>query len=149
LDVFERLVGARDPKTSLLTASNHVSMFDDPGLNGVLPLRTLMQTDKVRWTMAAEEVIFLNRLTQWFFTQGRILPTVRGAGIYQPCVADAIARLDAGQWLHIYPEAGIHQYPQMLPRWKWGVGRLLLETKNPPLFLPYWHVGMETVVPND
>jgi monolysocardiolipin acyltransferase len=36
-----------------------------------------------------------------------------------------------------------------LARFKWGVGRLILDCKQPPLVLPFYHSGMVDIKPAD
>ena len=34
-----------------------------------------------------------------------------------------------------------------LLKFKWGVARLILESKIPPLIIPFYHTGMERIMP--
>lgn len=73
-----------------------------------------------------------------------MIPTVRGDGIYQPAVTYSIQRMNAGDWVHIFPEGIVTLEPVRL---KWGVGRMLAECNHVPIVLPFWHCGMEDVLP--
>jgi len=83
-----------------------------------------------------------------FFSLGQVVPTVRGAGIYQPAMNFALDRLNEGKWVHIFPEAKINQTADLL-RFKWGIGRLLMESTNLPIVVPIWHKGLEEIMPED
>lgn len=51
-------------------------------------------------------------------------------------------QLDRAQWLHIFPEAKVHQHPEKrLIRFRWGVSRILMETKNEYEVIPIWLEG--------
>lgn len=86
--------------------------------------------------------IKLNNLR--LFSLGRCVPIVRGSGIFQECMDFCIDKLNEKQWVHIFPEGKVTPVPI---RFKWGVGRLLNETKEPPMILPIWVNGMNTVWP--
>lgn len=51
-------------------------------------------------------------------------------------------QLDEGKWLHIFPEAKVHQAKNKeLLRFRWGISRVLMETKNDFEVLPIWLQG--------
>ena len=74
------------------------------------------------------------------------MPIIRGNGIYQPCMNEALNLLNQKKWVHIFSEGRVNQSGQLL-RFKWGVARLIMECKEPPLILPFYHLGMADVVP--
>ncbi|KAL1843699.1 hypothetical protein VTJ49DRAFT_399 [Mycothermus thermophilus] len=58
--------------------------------------------------------------------------------------------LPAHSWVHIFPEGCVHQHPSTdLRYFKWGVGRLLLESDPPPLIIPIFIDGTQRVMPED
>lgn len=136
----------------LLTVSNHTSTVDDPLMWGILPWRTLFQSDQLRWALGAEELLFTNALFRWFFSTGQVLPIRRGQGISQPAVNQAVRLLEEGRWVHIFPEGRVvaDKDPWSTgKRLKWGISRLILEPKEAPLLLPLIHRGFEHVKPVD
>ncbi|KAJ7067996.1 acyltransferase-domain-containing protein, partial [Mycena amicta] len=145
----------RTTANGLLTLSNHISTLDDPLAWGALPTKYFLSSRTIRWTLGASDVMFTNPLFATFFRHGQIIETFRGAGIYQPAVDAAIGKLDAGQWVHFFSEGKINQtntYPQQdgvprLPRFKWGVGRVLMETSALPVILPMWLSGFDLLMP--
>jgi len=90
-----------------------------------------------------------------FFRRGQVLETFRGKGIYQPAVDAAIAKLNDGAWVHLFGEGKVNQpksYPQNdgvvhLPRFKWGIGRILMEARTPPIVIPVWLSGFDHLMP--
>ncbi|KAJ3153960.1 hypothetical protein HDU89_008827 [Geranomyces variabilis] len=108
----------------LITVANHSSVLDDPG----------MVRSKV--------------FTSWFFGSGQVIPTVRGDGVFQPAIDVALTKLAHNGWIHIFPEGKVNQLREQLP-YRWGVGRLILESPQPPLVLPIWHRGFEVAMPED
>jgi hypothetical protein len=56
-------------------------------------------------------------------------------------------RLAAGDWVHLLPEGGRTRDPEarMGPAFKAGIGMLIAEAK--PLALPFYHYGMQAVLP--
>jgi len=99
--------------------------------------------------------MFTNPVFSAFFRKGQVLETFRGNGIFQPAVDTAIRRLNEGHWVHLFGEGKINQppnYPRTngvarLPRFKWGVGRILMETAVPPLIIPMWLTGFDKLMP--
>lgn len=50
-------------------------------------------------------------------------------------------------WVHIFPEARVYQAPDLPMRFfKMGISKLILEPENPPIIIPMFHSGMETVM---
>lgn len=147
LDIMgrERLDGVRERGgRGLLTISNHVSLFDDPILVSSLvsgPYRT------VRWIGADALNFFGSRWKAWLFTAGKSVPIVRGAGLEQPGMDFLRDRLHAGDWVHMFPEGGRTRDAQarMAQEFRSGIGWLIDETR--PLVLPFYHYGMQMVLP--
>lgn len=75
-----------------------------------------------------------------FFSLGQAIPTIRGSGIYQPAVDYAIHKANQNGWIHIFPEARVNQSDAMI-RFKWGVGRIVMESERCPIVIPVWHNG--------
>ncbi|KAG6850055.1 hypothetical protein H0H93_001871 [Arthromyces matolae] len=91
-----------------------------------------------------------------FFRHGQTLETFRGKGVHQSAVDTAIQKLDEGGWVHLYGEGKVNQpneYPRnehgvaSLPRFKWGVGRIIMETLTPPVIIPMWLTGFDKLMP--
>ena len=50
-------------------------------------------------------------------------------------------------WVHIFPEGRIHQHKQKAIRYfKWGVGRLILESEPCPDVVPIWIEGFDDIM---
>ncbi|KAI5693433.1 hypothetical protein M8J75_016389 [Diaphorina citri] len=139
---------SRPAHVPLLTVSNHDSCFDDPGLWVLLKNRQLCNNSKMRWSMAAHDICFTQTSHSYFFMLGKCVPVVRGAGIYQEAVDFAISKLSRGEWVHIFPEGKVNM-DQTYLRFKWGIARMILESPVIPMVVPIWHLGMETVLPNE
>ncbi|ORY99443.1 acyltransferase-domain-containing protein [Syncephalastrum racemosum] len=145
LDKFMDTIEQRDGR-GMITVSNHESVLDDPVLWGVLPLETLFSIHKMRWVLGAADICFTSLPRSVFFALGQAIPTIRGSGIYQPAVDFAIRKANQGGWIHIFPEARVNQTAAMI-RFKWGVGRIIMESDTCPLVIPVWHTGMSEVRP--
>ncbi|KAK1226052.1 Lyso-phosphatidylcholine acyltransferase [Marasmius sp. AFHP31] len=87
---------------------------------------------------------------------GQVLETFRGKGIYQPAVESAIEKLNKGDWIHLFGEGKVNQPGTYttdikgratLPRFKWGIGRILTSTASPPVVIPMWITGFDKVMP--
>ncbi|KAH9994343.1 acyltransferase-domain-containing protein [Russula compacta] len=147
----------RQSGRGVITVSNHLSTLDDPLTWGILPARMYLHSDLTRWTLGASEIIFTNPVFSAFFRKGQVIETFRGAGIYQPAVDVAIEKLRAGAWVHLFGEGKICQSdtyqtdPQTgiarLRRFKWGIGRILMETPRPPTIVPMWITGFDKIMP--
>lgn len=147
------LMNNRDPDRGLITVSNHTSTLDEPLLWSMLPFSGLYNIDRMRWTLGAEDVCFANPFTRWFFGSGQGISIRRGAGLKQPGIDNSILKLIESEWVHIFPEGKVFQTGMMTERLKWGVGKCLAaatafsESKKAPIVLPFYHMGMEKVVP--
>ncbi|KAL1915271.1 uncharacterized protein VTP21DRAFT_7547 [Calcarisporiella thermophila] len=133
-------------KRPLVTVSNHTSVLDDPLLWGILPCRAFWNLHHMRWTLGAQDICFTNPIFSTFFALGQTIPTIRGNGILQPAMNFALEKLGEGKWVHIYPEGKVNQTLERI-RYKWGVGRLIMESEIPPIVIPMWHEGMDQVKP--
>ncbi|CAG8844588.1 4910_t:CDS:2, partial [Racocetra persica] len=72
--------------------------LDDPLLWGSIPFKCFLSLHRVRWTLGAQEICFTTPALSRFFSLGQVIPTVRGAGIYQPAMNFALDRLNEGKW---------------------------------------------------
>lgn len=73
---------------------------------------------------------------------------MRGAGIYQPTMNQCVEKLNNCDWIHIFPEGRVYQHPSLeINPLRWGIGRLIMESKEPPIVMCFWHKGLELVVP--
>jgi monolysocardiolipin acyltransferase len=59
----------------------------------------------------------------------------------------ALSRLQAGDWVHLFPEGTRSRDPGRMGPVRKGVGWLVASCDRPPLVLPYAHAGMEEVLP--
>ncbi|KAF8204854.1 hypothetical protein BJ912DRAFT_840407 [Pholiota molesta] len=147
-----------NPKRSqgIITICNHISTLDDPVVWGVLPAHYHLHPRTRRWALGASDIMFTNPVFSTFFYLGQTLETFRGQGIYQEAVDIAIQKVNEGGWVHLYGEGKVnqpHTYPldedgqARLPRFKWGVGRILMEAKVPPVVIPMWLTGFDKLMP--
>ncbi|KAI2638257.1 acyltransferase [Xylaria nigripes] len=53
-------------------------------------------------------------------------------------------------WVHVFPEACVHQHPKMFMRYfKWGMSRMILESEPMPDVLPIFIDGTQKIMPED
>ncbi|TGZ61997.1 hypothetical protein CRM22_007679 [Opisthorchis felineus] len=166
-DAFNRAYAHRPKRTPLITVSNHHSCLDDFMLFGsLLSLLDLTSVRRYRWTLTAVDICFTTKLHSFFFNWGKGIPvwrTVRdwksgkliskGGGVDQPSMNFSLDLLNRGDWIHVFPQGRIiHPYERDTEtdiRLRWGVGRLIAESKVPPIVLPIWHCGFDTLNPSD
>ncbi|KAF8674600.1 Acyltransferase protein [Rhizoctonia solani] len=125
---------------------------DDPVAWGALPTRhCILNPRNMRWTLGASDIMFTNPVYNWFFRNGQVIETVRGAGVHQPAVDIAVDRLNSGAWVHVFPEGKVNQGSCQpggkLLRFKWGVGRMIMSTTKTPVIIPMNISGLEKVMP--
>ncbi|KAI6122782.1 acyltransferase-domain-containing protein [Pisolithus croceorrhizus] len=139
----------------LITVSNHLSTLDDPITWGILPSRCYTKSRTIRWVLGASDIMFTNPVFSAFFRNGQVIETFRGEGIFQPALDAAIDKLNQGHWVHLFGEGKVCQpprYPQVngvahLQRFKWGVGRVVMEANVLPLIIPMWLTGFDRLMP--
>ncbi|KAF9482019.1 hypothetical protein BDN70DRAFT_854183 [Pholiota conissans] len=146
----------RSAGQGIITICNHISTLDDPVVWGVLPVHYYLRSRTTRWALGASDIMFTNPIFSTFFSLGQTLETFRGQGIHQAAVNTAIQKVNEGGWVHLYGEGKVNQpmtYPldkhgqAHLPRFKWGVGRILMEAKTPPMVIPMWLTGFDKLMP--
>ncbi|KAF8974690.1 acyltransferase-domain-containing protein [Flammula alnicola] len=146
----------RNTGQGIVTVCNHISTLDDPVVWGVLPARYYFSSRTTRWALGASDIMFTNPVFSAFFTLGQTLETFRGNGIYQDAVNTAIQKIDQGGWVHLYGEGKVNQPNTYtldkqgracLPRFKWGIGRILMEANIPPVVIPMWLTGFDQLMP--
>lgn len=146
--VILNLLDKRPKNVPLVTISNHHSCFDDPGMWGTLKLKQLLSPRIMRWSLSAHDICYTCWQHAVFFSLGKCIPVVRGAGVYQDAVNFCIEQLAKGGWVHIFPEGKVNMTKENM-RLKWGVGRMIFESPVTPVVVPIWHIGMDDVLPNE
>ncbi|KAI1772499.1 acyltransferase [Hypoxylon cercidicola] len=75
------------------------------------------------------------------FTSGGMTYTTTGTDRYEAPSRYARNRLS---WVHVFPEACVHQHPRMHVRYfKWGVSRMILESEPAPDVVPMFIDGTQ------
>ncbi|KAJ1719967.1 Lyso-phosphatidylcholine acyltransferase, partial [Coemansia biformis] len=129
----------------VITVANHESTIDDPLIWGIMPWR-LWTPDGTRWTLGAQELLYKHPVFNAFFALGQTIPTIRGGGIHQLAVEIGLHKLNQNRWVHVFPEGKINQGPELL-RFKWGVGRMVMEAERTPVVIPMYFCGTRYVMP--
>lgn len=138
---------ARPAGRGLVTVSNHVSAVDDPGVLAALVdwEGITLHPERVRWTLCATDRCYKSPWTGPLLSYGKTIPVQRGQGLRQPFMDDAVALLDAGEWLHLFPEGRRTRDGALLPL-RPGVGRLVADATPTPVVVPVFHRGMEQIM---
>ncbi|WFD32246.1 Lyso-phosphatidylcholine acyltransferase [Malassezia sp. CBS 17886] len=136
-------------KDAPLTAdSNHIAVLDEPLMWAALPWATYATPSTTRWSLGASDIIFKNALLRWFFQHGQTLEVLRGIGVFQRALDEALEKLHTSQWVHIFPEGAVNLTPTArLRRFKWGISRLVMEAPVTPTVVPIWLSGFDQVMP--
>ena len=156
-------IRSRENDVGLITVSNHGSTIDDPTLFGsMLPFDLAMDPAKLRWTLCSQEICFKNSAVAALLGAGNVLPIRRGGGIDQPLLLNLAHKVAQGGWVHMFPEGKIVQSGDLgsnyfgtrtkertddIGKLKWGVGKLIAHAPVTPVVIPFHHIGMEGVVP--
>ena len=141
-DRFLAAYAARAPRQGFITVCNHVTAVDDPGaVLPLIPASWLLQPRRLRWTLCARDRCFRNPVTGAILSAGRVLPVERGGGALQPLMDDVVAKLDDGDWVHMFPEGARQPVEGALSRMRPGVGRLVADAAVTPVVLPFYHRG--------
>ncbi|CAM9125291.1 unnamed protein product, partial [Pylaiella littoralis] len=137
----------------LLTVSNHMCVYDDPGLwSALLPFWRVGRA-KMRWALCTDDIYYAHPILTNILHAGRTLPIKRTRGMEQPLFKAFFQKLEQGEWGHIFAEGAIRQPwrfsrgEPILSDFKAGIGRLLLRSEKPPLVLPMYHIGMHQIAP--
>jgi len=112
-----------------------------------MPYRVLWNRQRMRWSLGADDIVFTVKKHQVFFSLGKTVPIKRGDGVYQRSMDFTLDKINQGDWIHIFPEGKINLTKELI-RLKWGIGRLIAEANITPLFIPFYHLGMDSVLPN-
>lgn len=159
---IDKAIG-RHESLPLITISNHRSMFDDPSiLSSLLPYWYNIQPKYLRWNVCSQEFCFndiIPNFIQAYIGAGKTLPIWRGGGINQKLLWDFATKVAQGEWCHIFPEGGVWQRDTLggrnndkdenIGKLKWGVGKLIAHAPVTPVVIPFFHIGMETVIPQN
>ncbi|KAI0739631.1 acyltransferase-domain-containing protein [Daedaleopsis nitida] len=128
---------------------------NEPTVWGVLPARYYLNSRMTRWTLGASDIMFTNPVFSAFFRSGQVIETFRGKGIFQPAIDASIEKLNRGEWIHLFGEGKVNQYSSevghpnagRLLRFKWGIGRIMMEAQKPPVIIPMWLTGFDKLMP--
>ena len=103
-----------------LLASNHLSFLDPIVLQGAL-------RRPIHYLMTAR--LYRDRRWQWLFRLFDTVPVTLGSGNFK-ALAEAAARLQAGEVVGVFPEGGISKDGSLGP-FRRGVGLLAMRTATP------------------
>ena len=140
----EHLNWALSQDRGLLSFSNHVSLFDDPWLTACL---SQPSWKNLRWIAADAQNFFGTPFKAMIFNTGKCVPVFRGLGSDQPGMSFLADRLAVGEWVHIFPEGGRTRDPKAGLRLPLKNGMAQLIQASEPLLLPFYHQGMDSVLP--
>ncbi|BEI81193.1 hypothetical protein CcaverHIS002_0203530 [Cutaneotrichosporon cavernicola] len=111
------------------------------------PYHDILSPSRAR---GASDIMFTNPTLSKFFGWGQVIETVRGGGIYQLGVDDAIRKIEEGGWVHMFPEGRVNQAKSNpdggMYRFKWGVGRIIMDSEVMPEIIPIWISGFDQIM---
>ena len=153
-DILLNQVFRRDKGRGLLTVSNHMSVLDDPGLFAALLPWWRISPRRLRWVLCTEDVFFANKYVQMILGGGNVIPLDRSGSLEQPLFQRFQEKLAGGDWCHIFAEGKVRQTwrfdadrEPVLGDFKFGVGKLVAHCPTSPIVVPFYHRGMDGVIP--
>ena len=78
-----------------------------------------------------------------FFRGGRVLPVLRGGGPHHHFIDDTVRKLEAGDWVHVFPTGRRDPDSRTLGQLRPGVGRMIASCEPPPVVEPVVPVDEE------
>ena len=136
-----------------VTVCNHLSVMDDPGLMSALLPFWKIHPDLMRWSICTEDVFFANKWLSKIIAAGNVLPLDRSGSLEQPMFERFWEKLNSGSWCHIFAEGRVWQRWRFdgdevrLGKFKFGVGKLIAHCDQCPIVIPFYHKGMDTIIP--
>lgn len=117
----------------VIFVANHISHFDPPVLAHFI-------YDAGRWPrFLAKSGLFSNPVLGAFFRGCDQIPVYRGSSDAARALADAVAAVDAGHGVMVYPEGTTTRDLDLWPmRGKTGVARLVVATGAPVIPITMW-----------
>ena len=76
-------------------------------VSGMLKWKFIFKPSYLRWTPAAEDIVFTSPFLTFFFTLGRVIPLCRGDGVFQKTMDFCVEQLNKGSWIHMFPEGTV------------------------------------------
>ena len=73
----------------------------------MLKWKFIFKPSYLRWTPAAEDIVFTSPFLTFFFTLGRVIPLCRGDGVFQKTMDFCVEQLNKGSWIHMFPEGTV------------------------------------------
>ncbi|KAL7626579.1 Lyso-phosphatidylcholine acyltransferase [Parahypoxylon ruwenzoriense] len=166
LDVLDKRKDVDKRQRGLITVSNHISVLLETFFSSgqVLPTHRLKHSlhggpfqstipQAIRLLSSPPFVAPRPTLSEETrdvhdpFTSAELTYTTTGTDQY---VAPSIYSQNRYSWVHIFPEACVHQHPKMFLRYfKWGISRMILESEPVPDVLPMFIDGTQHIMPED
>jgi monolysocardiolipin acyltransferase len=90
---------------------------------------------------------------QKILAAGNVIPLDRSGSLEQPLFQRFQEKLAEGNWCHIFAEGKVRQewrFEDDEPRlgeFKYGVGKLIAHCEKTPIVIPFYHKGMDKVIP--
>jgi len=143
----------REPGVGILSVSNHMSMYDDPGLWSAIIPWWRMPHRLLRYSLCNDDMYFVSKYLTPIFLAGKALPVSRKAGPNQQFMKDYTEVVDEGNWCHIFAEGKINQpwrYEEgepVLGKLRIGASKLLTHLSHSPWIIPMYHFGMHDILP--
>ena len=85
----------------------------------MLQWKQIFNREHLRWLPGAKNVCFRSYRASLFFQLGKVVPVVRGEGVYQYTMNFLVDELNKGGWVHVFPEGKVNMNKDFM-RLKWG-----------------------------